>query len=62
MAEATQAKNDAMKAALGISEYFKDGSSFDPDKKHKEEQEKAVAMAMKKYRYCVYTSISYRLG
>ena len=51
MAEATQAKNDAMKAALGISEYFKDGSSFDPERRNKEEQEKAVAMALKKYRF-----------
>ena len=42
-------KNDAMRAALGISEHFKDGSSLNASRKAKEEHEKSVAMAAKKY-------------
>ena len=52
MAEASQLKNDAMKAALGISECFKDGSSFQTsqERKTKEEQAKSLAMAKKQYK------------
>lgn len=49
MAEANQAKNEAMRAALGLSSYFKDGSSFDPERKTKEEQARTLAIAQKKY-------------
>ena len=50
VAEASQMKNDAMKAALGISEYFKEGSSFDAERKAKEEQARTLAMAQKQYK------------
>ena len=50
VAEASQLKNDAMKAALGISEYFKEGSSFDSERKAKEDQAKTLAMTQKQYR------------
>lgn len=50
LAEANQAKNDRIKAAFGISEYFVEGSSFDPERKAKEEAaKKAAEMAKKKY-------------
>ncbi|ELT98755.1 hypothetical protein CAPTEDRAFT_176903 [Capitella teleta] len=49
VAEASQAKNDALRAALGISEYFVEGSSFDPNRKAKEESARALEMAQKKY-------------
>ena len=50
LAEANQAKNERLKAAFGISEYFVEGSSFDPDRKAKEEAARqAQELAKKKY-------------
>ena len=49
VAEAAQMKNDMMRAALGISEHFKDGSSLNAARKAKEEHDKSVALASKKY-------------
>ena len=37
VAEAQQQKNARLKEAFGISEYFVEGSSLDPDRKDKEE-------------------------
>lgn len=48
LAEANQIKNDKLKEAFGLSEYT-EGSAFDPDRKAKEEQAKALALAQKKY-------------
>jgi hypothetical protein len=42
-------KNKRLKEAFGISEYYVDGSSLDPNRKAKEDEAKAVAMAQKKY-------------
>lgn len=49
LAEASQVRNDALRMAFGISEFFKDGSSFDPERKAKEAAAKTLAMATKKY-------------
>ena len=49
IAEAAQIKNDQLKAALGISEYFVEGSSLDPARKAKEDNARALIMAQKKY-------------
>jgi serine/arginine repetitive matrix protein 2 len=49
IAEANQEKNKRLKEAFGISEYYVDGSSLDPNRKAKEDEAKAVAMAQKKY-------------
>ncbi|ESN96269.1 hypothetical protein HELRODRAFT_68390 [Helobdella robusta] len=49
IAEANQARNNSLKLAFGISEFFKDGSSFDPERKAKEEASRNLAMAQMKY-------------
>jgi serine/arginine repetitive matrix protein 2 len=49
IAEANQARNEQLKAAFGLSEYYKDGTSMDPQRKAKEDAAKALAMAQKKY-------------
>ena len=49
IAQATAEKNARIKEAFGIGENYVDGSSFDPNRKAKEDQTKAVAMAQKKY-------------
>ena len=49
VAEANQQKNDTLRAAFGLSEYYVDGSSLDPNRKAKEDEAKAVALAQKKY-------------
>ena len=49
IAQATAEKNARIKEAFGIGENYVDGSSFDPNRKAKEDQAKAVAMAQKKY-------------
>lgn len=49
IAQATAEKNARLKEAFGIGDSYVDGSSFDPNRKAKEEQAKAVAMAQKKY-------------
>ncbi len=50
MAEASQARNENLRQAFGISAFFKDGSSFDPERKAKELASKNFAIATKKYR------------
>lgn len=47
IAEASRERNEQLKAAFGLSEFFKDGSSMDPQRKAKEEA--AKALAQKKY-------------
>jgi len=49
MAEASQARNDQLRAAFGLSEFYKDGSSMDPQRKAKEQAAEALATAQKKY-------------
>lgn len=49
IAEANQEKNKKLKEAFGISDFYVDGSSFDPNRKAKEEEAKAKAMAEKRY-------------
>lgn len=49
LAEASQARNENLRQAFGISEFFKDGSSFDPERKAKELAAKNFAIATKKY-------------
>jgi len=51
IAEANQARNNQLKAAFGLSEFYKEGSSMDPQRKTKEEAAKALALAQKKYAY-----------
>lgn len=43
MAEASQEKNAKLKEALGISNFFVEGSSLDPDRKNREAQAAAEA-------------------
>ena len=50
MAEANQEKNEKLRSAFGLSEFYVDGSSFDPERKAKEEAAKAKAAATKQYR------------
>jgi len=49
IAEASQARNDQLRAAFGLSEFYKDGSSLDPQRKAKEQAAEALAAAQKKY-------------
>lgn len=51
MAEANQEKNMKMREALGISQYFVEGSSLDPARKAKEAAAAAAEEAKKKYAY-----------
>lgn len=44
VAAAQQEKNEKLRSAFGISEYFVDGSSFDVDRKGKEEVAKGTAL------------------
>uniref|UniRef100_A0A0K8TS33 Putative splicing coactivator srm160/300 subunit n=1 Tax=Tabanus bromius TaxID=304241 RepID=A0A0K8TS33_TABBR len=44
IAEAQQEKNAKLREAFGIPEYFVDGSSFDPDRKAKEEIAKSTSL------------------
>lgn len=60
IAEANQEKNKRLKEAFGISEYYVDGSSLDPNRKAKEDEAKAVAMAQKKYAFVRDSSSSER--
>lgn len=51
VAEAQQEKNAKLREAFGISEYFVDGSSFDPDRSAKEQlakQEKEKQLALER--------------
>jgi len=47
LAEAQKEKNARLREAFGISEYFVDGSSFDPDRQAKEEVAKSNAIQEK---------------
>lgn len=47
VAEAQQEKNAKLREAFGISEYFVDGSSFDPDRAAKEELARSTAIQEK---------------
>jgi len=49
IAEAQQEKNAKLREAFGISEYFVEGSSLDPQRHVKEAQAKAAAEQNKKY-------------
>merc|ERR1719259_560799 len=49
VAQAQQQKNEALRVALGLSEYFVDGSSLDPSRQAKEDLAKAKAMAAQNY-------------
>ena len=49
IAEAQQRKNEKLRQAFGISEYFIEGSSFDPERHSKEAAAKAALEATKKY-------------
>jgi len=49
IAEASQARNDKLRAAFGLSEFYKDGTSLDPQRKVKEQAAEALAAAQKKY-------------
>ncbi|XP_035214914.1 serine/arginine repetitive matrix protein 2-like isoform X2 [Stegodyphus dumicola] len=49
LAEANQEKNLKMREALGISQYFVEGSSLDPERKAKEAAAAAAEEAKKKY-------------
>lgn len=51
LAEANRAKNVKLRDAFGLSEFYVDGSSLDPNRKHKELEAKAKAAAQTKYRY-----------
>lgn len=44
IAEAQQEKNAKLREAFGISEYFVEGSSFDSDRKAKEDLKKSTAL------------------
>jgi len=50
LAEANEAKNAQLRAAFGISDFYVDGSSLDPNRKAKEEAARTLAMATKNYR------------
>jgi len=49
LAEASQARNEQLRAAFGLSEYYKDGSSLDPQRKAKEQAAQELAAVQKKY-------------
>ncbi len=50
IAEAQMRKNEKLRQAFGISEYFVDGSSFDPERRTKEMAAKAaLEQETKKY-------------
>jgi serine/arginine repetitive matrix protein 2 len=49
IAEAQQEKNAKLREAFGISEYFVEGSSLDPQRHVKEAQAKSAAEQSKKY-------------
>lgn len=47
VAEAQQEKNSRLKEAFGISEFFVEGSSLDPNRRAKEELARAAAEKLK---------------
>jgi len=50
MAEANQLRNEQLKSAFGIGEFYKEGSSFDKERKAKELAAKTLAMVQAKYK------------
>lgn len=50
LAEANREKNANLRSAFGLSEFYVDGSSLDPNRKHKELEAKAKTMAEAKYK------------
>ena len=50
LAEANREKNAKIREAFGLSDFYVDGSSLDPNRKHKELEAKAKAMAETKYK------------
>ena len=49
IAEANQEKNARLRDAFGLGDGYVDGSSFDPNRKAKEEAARAAAAAQKQY-------------
>jgi len=49
LAEANQEKNQKLRDAFGLSQYYVDGSSLDPQRKAKEDAAKAAEEAKKQY-------------
>lgn len=49
IAEAQQRKNEKLREAFGISQYFVEGSSFDPERRAKEAAAKEALQATEKY-------------
>jgi len=49
IAAASEARNEQLRAAFGLSEFYKDGTSLDPQRKAKEQAAQALAAAQKKY-------------
>lgn len=49
MAELNQERNSKLKNAFGISQFFVEGSSLDPNRKAKEELAKSESLGSKKY-------------
>jgi serine/arginine repetitive matrix protein 2 len=58
IAEANQMRNDQLKSAFGIGEFYKEGSSFDKERKAKENAAKTLAMAQAKYTFVPHESSS----
>lgn len=56
LAEANRRKNENLRSAFGISDFYVDGSSLDPNRKHKELEAKAKATAQKKYQYVLFVA------
>ena len=50
LAEANQQKNAKLREAFGLSSFYVDGSSLDPNRKHKELEAKAKQEAETKYK------------
>jgi len=58
IAEASQARNEQLRAAFGLSEFYKDGSSMDPQRKAKEQAAQALAAAQKTYQSVLSSSVA----
>lgn len=50
LAEANREKNAKIREAFGLSQFYVDGSSLDPNRKHKELEAKAKALVETKYK------------
>lgn len=49
VAEANKEKNDRLRAAFGISEFYEDGTAMNPNRKQREEEARNRAIAEKRY-------------